>query len=122
MTDEGAARGPEHFGAELVRFGREGAGEPLTVVSPYEPAGDQPQAIDKLADGVERGLRYQTLMGVTGSGKTYTMAKTIERLNRPTLIMEPNKTLAAQVASEMRELFPNNAVVYFVSYYDYYQP
>ena len=122
MADEGAARGPERFGAELVRFGREGAGEPLRVVSPYEPAGDQPQAIERLADGVERGLRYQTLMGVTGSGKTYTMAKTIERLNRPTLIMEPNKTLAAQVASEMRELFPNNAVVYFVSYYDYYQP
>ena len=122
MADEGAARGPERVGGELVRFGREGAGEPLTVVSPYEPAGDQPQAIDKLADGVERGLRYQTLMGVTGSGKTYTMAKTIERLNRPTLIMEPNKTLAAQVASEMRELFPNNSVVYFVSYYDYYQP
>ena len=112
----------EHFGGELVRFGREGGDERLTVVSPYEPAGDQPQAIEKLANGIERGLRYQTLMGVTGSGKTFTMAKTIERLNRPTLIMEPNKTLAAQVASEMRELFPNNAVVYFVSYYDYYQP
>ncbi|WP_346696554.1 excinuclease ABC subunit UvrB [Thermophilibacter mediterraneus] len=112
----------ERFGAELVRFGRESGGEPLRVVSPYEPAGDQPQAIEKLADGVERGLRYQTLLGVTGSGKTFTMAKTIERLGRPTLIMEPNKTLAAQVASEMRELFPNNAVVYFVSYYDYYQP
>ena len=119
---ENDGRTPERVGGELVRFGREGAGEPLTVVSPYEPAGDQPQAIDKLSEGVERGLRYQTLMGVTGSGKTYTMAKTIERLNRPTLIMEPNKTLAAQVASEMRELFPNNAVVYFVSYYDYYQP
>ncbi|WP_417801853.1 excinuclease ABC subunit UvrB [Thermophilibacter provencensis] len=113
---------PERFGGELVRFGRESGGEALAVVSEFEPAGDQPQAIEKLADGVERGLRYQTLMGVTGSGKTFTMAKTIERLNRPTLIMEPNKTLAAQVASEMRELFPNNAVVYFVSYYDYYQP
>ena len=112
----------ERFGGELVRFGRESGGEPLKVVSPYEPAGDQPQAIEKLADGVERGLRYQTLLGVTGSGKTFTMAKTIEKLGRPTLIMEPNKTLAAQVASEMRELFPNNAVVYFVSYYDYYQP
>lgn len=112
----------ERVGGELVRFGREHGEERLTVVSPYEPAGDQPQAIEKLADGVERGLRYQTLMGVTGSGKTFTMAKTIEKLNRPTLIMEPNKTLAAQVASEMRELFPNNAVVYFVSYYDYYQP
>lgn len=113
----------ERFGGELRRFGvNEDASMPLTVVSPYEPAGDQPQAIDALADGVEQGLRYQTLMGVTGSGKTFTMAKTIERLNRPTLIMEPNKTLAAQVASEMKELFPNNAVVYFVSYYDYYQP
>ena len=91
---ENDGRTPERVGGELVRFGREGAGEPLTVVSPYEPAGDQPQAIDKLSEGVERGLRYQTLMGVTGSGKTYTMAKTIERLNRPTLIMEPNKTLA----------------------------
>lgn len=113
----------ERFGGELRRFGvNEDSSMPLTVVSPYEPAGDQPQAIDALADGVEQGLRYQTLMGVTGSGKTFTMAKTIERLNRPTLIMEPNKTLAAQVASEMKELFPNNAVVYFVSYYDYYQP
>ncbi len=118
MTQDGS----ERFGGELVRFGRESGGEALTMVSPFEPAGDQPQAIEKLADGVERGLRYQTLMGVTGSGKTFTMAKTIERLNRPTLIMEPNKTLAAQVASEMKELFPNNAVVYFVSYYDYYQP
>ena len=111
-----------HFGAELTRFGVEAVGTPLTVVSSFQPAGDQPQAIEKLAEGVEEGLRYQTLMGVTGSGKTFTMAKTIEAVNKPTLIMEPNKTLAAQVASEMRELFPNNAVVYFVSYYDYYQP
>ena len=111
-----------HVGAELRRFGVEGKGVPLKVVSPYEPAGDQPQAIQKLARGINEGLRYQTLMGVTGSGKTYTMAKTIEAVNKPTLIMEPNKTLAAQVASEMREMFPNNAVVYFVSYYDYYQP
>ena len=111
-----------HVGAELRRFGVEGEGTPLKVVSPFEPAGDQPQAIEKLARGIREGLRYQTLMGVTGSGKTYTMAKTIEAVNKPTLIMEPNKTLAAQVASEMREMFPNNAVVYFVSYYDYYQP
>ena len=111
-----------HVGAELRRFGVEGKGVPLKVVSPYEPAGDQPQAIQKLARGINEGLRYQTLMGVNGSGKTYTMAKTIEAVNKPTLIMEPNKTLAAQVASEMREMFPNNAVVYFVSYYDYYQP
>ena len=92
------------------------------VVSPYEPAGDQPQAIDRLAEGVSRGLRYQTLLGVTGSGKTFTMAKTIERVGKPTLVMAPNKTLAAQLASELKELFPENAVVYFVSYYDYYQP
>ena len=112
----------EYIGAELRRFGREAGEEKLQVVSPFEPAGDQPQAIEKLAQGIEDGLRYQTLLGVTGSGKTFSMAKTIEKLNRPMLIMEPNKTLAAQVASEMKELFPNNAVVYFVSYYDYYQP
>ena len=111
-----------HVGAELRRFGVETAGVPLKVVSPFEPAGDQPAAIKSLAEGIGEGLRYQTLLGVTGSGKTYTMAKTIEAVNKPTLIMEPNKTLAAQVASEMKELFPNNAVVYFVSYYDYYQP
>ena len=91
-------------------------------MSPYEPAGDQPQAIDKLVEGVERGDRYQVLLGVTGSGKTFTMAKTIEALGKPTLVMAPNKTLAAQLASELKEFFPNNAVVYFVSYYDYYQP
>ncbi|MBQ6453485.1 MAG: excinuclease ABC subunit UvrB [Coriobacteriales bacterium] len=92
------------------------------VVSPYEPAGDQPQAIAALAKGVNDHLRYQTLLGVTGSGKTYTMAKVIEAVQKPTLVMAPNKTLAAQLASEFKELFPNNAVSYFVSYYDYYQP
>ncbi|WP_311405722.1 excinuclease ABC subunit UvrB [Lancefieldella rimae] len=115
-------RESERVGAELRRFGRESGEERLSVVSSFEPAGDQPQAIQKLAQGIEEGLRYQTLLGVTGSGKTFSMAKIIEKLNRPTLIMEPNKTLAAQVASEMKELFPHNAVVYFVSYYDYYQP
>ena len=115
-------RESERVGAELRRFGRESGEERLSVISSFEPAGDQPQAIQKLAQGIEEGLRYQTLLGVTGSGKTFSMAKTIEKLNRPTLIMEPNKTLAAQVASEMKELFPHNAVVYFVSYYDYYQP
>lgn len=115
-------RESERVGAELRRFGRESGEERLSVVSSFEPAGDQPHAIQKLAQGIEEGLRYQTLLGVTGSGKTFSMAKTIEKLNRPTLIMEPNKTLAAQVASEMKELFPHNAVVYFVSYYDYYQP
>ena len=98
------------------------ATQPLEVVSPFEPAGDQPQAIDALAKGVEEGLRYQTLLGVTGSGKTFTMAKLIEKVQKPTLVMAPNKTLAAQLAAELREFFPNNAVVYFVSYYDYYQP
>ncbi len=92
------------------------------VVSPYEPAGDQPQAIDKLAWGLENGLRAQVLKGVTGSGKTYTMAKVIERVNRPTLVLAHNKTLAAQLCEEFREFFPDNAVEYFVSYYDYYQP
>jgi excinuclease ABC subunit B len=94
----------------------------LRVVSPYEPAGDQPKAISELAAGVRDGLRYQTLLGVTGSGKTFTMAKVIEAVQKPTLVMAPNKTLAAQLASELADLMPDNAVVYFVSYYDYYQP
>lgn len=98
------------------------ASTPFQVVSPYEPAGDQPQAIEKLAEGVKEGLRYQNLLGVTGSGKTFTMAKVIEAVQKPTLVMAPNKTLAAQLASELKEFFPNNSVVYFVSYYDYYQP
>jgi excinuclease ABC subunit B len=85
-------------------------------------AGDQPEAVEALAQGLAQGLRYQTLLGVTGSGKTFTMAKTIERVQRPALIMAPNKTLAAQLASELKEFFPENAVSYFVSYYDYYQP
>jgi excinuclease ABC subunit B len=85
-------------------------------------AGDQPEAVEALAQGLSDGLRYQTLLGVTGSGKTFTMAKTIERVQRPTLIMAPNKTLAAQLAAELKEFFPENAVSYFVSYYDYYQP
>lgn len=95
---------------------------PLQVQSPYVPAGDQPQAIQALAQGVRDNLRYQTLLGVTGSGKTFTMAKVIEEVQKPTLVLAPNKTLAAQLASELKEFFPNNAVVYFVSYYDYYQP
>ena len=92
------------------------------VESAYEPAGDQPKAIDELAEGVRDGLRYQTLLGVTGSGKTFTMANLIERVQKPTLVMAPNKTLAAQLAAELREVMPDNAVMYFVSYYDYYQP
>ena len=92
------------------------------VISPYTPSGDQPEAIDRLAQGIELGLEEQTLLGVTGSGKTYTMAKVIERLQRPTLVLSHNKILAAQLCAEFREFFPNNAVEYFVSYYDYYQP
>ena len=92
------------------------------VVSEYQPAGDQPQAIEKLAQGIENGLREQVLLGVTGSGKTYTMAKVIEKVQRPTLVLAHNKTLAAQLCEEFREFFPDNAVEYFVSYYDYYQP
>jgi excinuclease ABC subunit B len=95
---------------------------PFRLFQPFEPAGDQPQAIAKLVEGITDGLAYQTLLGVTGSGKTYTMAHVIARLGRPALIMAPNKTLAAQLYSEMREFFPENAVEYFVSYYDYYQP
>ena len=92
------------------------------VVAPYEPSGDQPEAIEKLAEGIENGLREQVLLGVTGSGKTYTMAKVIEKVQRPTLVLAHNKTLAAQLCEEFREFFPHNAVEYFVSYYDYYQP
>ncbi|MCC8075374.1 MAG: excinuclease ABC subunit UvrB [Clostridiales bacterium] len=92
------------------------------VVSPYSPSGDQPEAIDALTQGVELGLDEQTLLGVTGSGKTFTMAKVIERVQRPTLVLAHNKTLAAQLCAEFKEFFPHNAVEYFVSYYDYYQP
>jgi len=92
------------------------------LVSDYKPAGDQPEAIDKLVGNLEAGLAHQTLLGVTGSGKTFTMANVIEKTGRPTLILAHNKTLAAQLYGEMKEFFPNNAVEYFVSYYDYYQP
>ena len=90
--------------------------------SPYRPTGDQPEAIHQLVDGVRAGAEAQTLLGVTGSGKTFTVANVISEINRPTLILSHNKTLAAQLYSEMRQFFPNNAVEYFVSYYDYYQP
>jgi len=95
---------------------------PLKVVSDFQPTGDQPQAIEALAQGIRDGMKHQVLLGVTGSGKTYTMAKVIEEVQKPTLVMAHNKTLAAQLYSEFREFFPNNAVEYFVSYYDYYQP
>ena len=92
------------------------------IQSKYSPAGDQPEAINSLIEGIKAGLGYQTLLGVTGSGKTFTIAKVIEELQRPTLVMAPNKTLAAQLYGEFKEFFPNNAIEYFVSYYDYYQP
>jgi excinuclease ABC subunit B len=95
---------------------------PFSLHQPFQPAGDQPEAIEKLVEGIRDGLMYQTLLGVTGSGKTYTMANVIARLGRPAMVLAPNKTLAAQLYSEFREFFPDNAVEYFVSYYDYYQP
>ena len=97
-------------------------GSPFQLYQPYPPAGDQPSAIDTLTEGIADGLMFQTLLGVTGSGKTYTMANVIARTGRPAIILAPNKTLAAQLYAEMREFFPRNAVEYFVSYYDYYQP
>ena len=97
-------------------------GKPFKLVSDYTPAGDQPEAIRQLIEGVAGGERNQVLLGVTGSGKTFTMANVIASQNRPTLVLAPNKTLAAQLWSEMKTFFPENAVEYFVSYYDYYQP
>src|SRR5947208_2649840 len=95
---------------------------PFRIASEFRPAGDQPGAIDALAEGIGKGLDFQTLLGVTGSGKTATVAWLVERIQRPTLVISPNKSLAAQLANEFREFFPENAVEYFVSYYDYYQP
>jgi excinuclease ABC subunit B len=103
---------------EIVTF----PNSPFQLHQPFQPAGDQPEAIDKLVEGIEDGLSYQTLLGVTGSGKTFTMANVIARMGRPAIVFAPNKTLAAQLYSEFREFFPDNAVEYFVSYYDYYQP
>ena len=104
--------------ADIVTY----PGSPFRLHQPFAPAGDQPQAIDLLVEGINDGLAYQTLLGVTGSGKTFTMANVIARTGRPALVIAHNKTLAAQLYSEMREFFPENAVEYFVSYYDYYQP
>jgi excinuclease ABC subunit B len=92
------------------------------LYSPYKPTGDQPQAIEKITRNLKKGAKNQVLLGVTGSGKTFVMAQVIKNIQKPTLIISHNKTLAAQLASEMREFFPDNAVNYFVSYYDYYQP
>ncbi len=110
--------GAEPAQGESVRF----AGSPFELFQPYPPAGDQPAAIEQLVEGVQDGEVFQTLLGVTGSGKTFTMANVIARLGRPAIVFAPNKTLAAQLYSEFREFFPKNAVEYFVSYYDYYQP
>ena len=92
------------------------------LVSNYKPAGDQPQAIEELVKGINSGDKFQTLLGVTGSGKTFTISNVIQEINRPTLIISHNKTLAAQLYSEFKSFFPNNAVEFFISYYDYYQP
>ena len=97
-------------------------GSPFQLFLPYPPAGDQPRAIAELVEGIDDGLSFQTLLGVTGSGKTFTMANVIARTGRPAIVFAPNKTLAAQLYAEFREFFPKNAVEYFVSYYDYYQP
>ena len=109
---------PAEAEGEFISF----PGSPFQLFCPYQPAGDQPAAIDALVEGVNDGLAFQTLLGVTGSGKTFTMANVIARIGRPAIVFAPNKTLAAQLYSEFREFFPKNAVEYFVSYYDYYQP
>ena len=96
--------------------------EAFRLVTDLEPRGDQPSAIDILVDGLQRGLKHQVLLGVTGSGKTFTMANTVAKVQKPTLVIAPNKTLAAQLYGEFKILFPENPVEYFVSYYDYYQP
>src|SRR3989454_7518232 len=111
-----------YFGKDILLFKDKKAMPEFKVEAPFQPTGDQPEAIDQLAEGLANGAKMQTLLGVTGSGKTYTVAKIIERVQKPTLVLAPNKTLAAQLFSEYKEFFPNNAVEYFVSYYDYYQP
>ncbi|WP_028222204.1 excinuclease ABC subunit UvrB [Paraburkholderia oxyphila] len=118
MSDHTVADAPALDESKFVQYD----GSPFQLYQPYLPAGDQPTAIETLIEGVEDGLSFQTLLGVTGSGKTYTMANTIARLGRPAIVFAPNKTLAAQLYAEFREFFPRNAVEYFVSYYDYYQP
>ncbi|MCO5398209.1 excinuclease ABC subunit UvrB [Ralstonia soli] len=121
MTDLSQVPHPQdnsHDESKFVTF----EGSPFQLYQPYPPAGDQPEAIRQLVENIEDGLSYQTLLGVTGSGKTYTMANVIARVGRPAIVFAPNKTLAAQLYSEFREFFPRNAVEYFVSYYDYYQP
>jgi excinuclease ABC subunit B len=116
VLEDGMGTAPS--GGEFVSF----PDSPFQLYQPYPPAGDQPEAIDQLVEGIDDGLTYQTLLGVTGSGKTFTMANVIARIGRPAIVFAPNKTLAAQLYAEFREFFPRNAIEYFVSYYDYYQP
>ena len=116
--DTQAAADAQHEAGRFVHF----PDSPFELFEPFPPAGDQPTAIVELVEGIRDGEMFQTLLGVTGSGKTYTMAQTIARLGRPAIVYAPNKTLAAQLYAEFREFFPRNAVEYFVSYYDYYQP
>ncbi|MBI2733846.1 MAG: excinuclease ABC subunit UvrB, partial [Aquabacterium sp.] len=116
--DSSESTGSQAPAGQFVRF----PDSPFELFQPYPPAGDQPTAIAQLCEGIEDGLSYQTLLGVTGSGKTFTMANVIARMGRPAIVFAPNKTLAAQLYAEFREFFPHNAVEYFVSYYDYYQP
>src|SRR2546423_8713954 len=111
-----------YFGKDILLFKDDTAMPEFKVEAPCQPTGDQPEAIDQLAEGIANGAKMQTLLGVTGSGKAYTVARIIDRVQKPTLVLAPNKTLAAQLFSEYKEFFPNNAVEYFVSYYDYYQP
>src|SRR3954452_1088576 len=119
MTEAAGVEAPaETTEGEFVTY----PGSPFQLFKPYAPAGDQPQAIAGLVEGIHDGLAFQTLLGVTGSGKTFTMANVIAQIGRPAIVFAPNKTLAAQLYSEFREFFPKNAVEYFVSYYDYYQP
>jgi len=119
MTEAAGVESPvETTEGEFVTY----PGSPFQLFRPYPPAGDQPAAIEGLVEGIRDGLAFQTLLGVTGSGKTFTMANVIAQIGRPAIVFAPNKTLAAQLYSEFREFFPKNAVEYFVSYYDYYQP
>ncbi len=128
LSDERADRSRERWGQRRQRSlantesGRRGAMADFEVVAPFKPTGDQPTAIDQIVASLRADNKYQTLLGVTGSGKTFTVAQVVERVQRPTLVLAPNKTLAAQLYAEYKEFFPNNAVEYFVSYYDYYQP
>jgi excinuclease ABC subunit B len=122
FDNQAVTRGGVTDGGELLQSHRMPSDQRFQIISEYQPTGDQPQAIHALTERVAAGERFSTLLGATGTGKTFTMANVIERVQKPTLILSHNKTLAAQLYEEMKELFPENAVSYFVSYYDYYQP